>query len=281
MMVSEAKLRMAEEIRQLLLGARTVGLADITGYESAIIKRIRRQLLGKASTKFIKKRVFLKVLEQLKDKYPGIEKLAAHLGSQNMLIVSQQDPFSLIQLLEETKVCTYVKPGQPAPKDIEIPAGPTPFRPGPILTELKKLGLKTRVDKGVIVISEPAVVVRAGEPVPESVASLLQKLNIKPVEVKLELRAAYYEGMIIPREILLKTRSAWLEDVRRAIEQAKLLALGVRLPTALTVRELVFFACQQARLLAAGAKYICKETLPALLAQALRTAEYIRSKLQA
>jgi large subunit ribosomal protein L10 len=278
-MVSPAKLQMAEGLKRMLTSAQTIGLVDIEGYESAIVKRIRKRLLGKAQTKFIKKRVFQKVVEQLRDQYPKIDDLVHYLGSQNMVITYNGNPFDLINLLEETKIESFVKPGEPAPKDIEIPAGPTPFRPGPILTELKKMGLKVRVEKGQIVIAEPKVVVKAGEPVPENVASLLQKLGIKPKEVKLVLKAAYYQGMVIKRDILLKTKAAWIEDIKRALEQAKYLALGAKLPTDFTIRELVTLAYSNARYLALGANYVTSETLKDIVSKAVRLAEYLKTKL--
>jgi len=278
-MVSPAKLQMAEEIQRMLTSAQTIGLADIEGYESAIVKRIRKQLLGKAQTKFVKKRVFQKVIEHLKDKYPKIDELVKYLGSQNMVITYNGNPFDLINLLEETKIASYIKPGEIAPKDIEIPAGPTPFRPGPILTELKRMGLKVRVEKGQVVIAEPKVVVKAGEPVPENVASLLQKLGIKPKETRLVLKAAYYQGMVIKREILLKTKASWIEDIKRALEQAKYLALGVKLPTDFTVKELVTLAYTNAKYLALGANYVTSETLKEILSKAIRVAEYLSSRL--
>ena len=45
--------------------------------------------------------------------------------------------------LEKSKSNAPAKPGQTAPSDLVLPAGETPFTPGPMIGELGQLGIKT------------------------------------------------------------------------------------------------------------------------------------------
>ncbi|MEK6935777.1 MAG: 50S ribosomal protein L10, partial [Nanoarchaeota archaeon] len=80
---------------------------------------------------------------------------------------------------------------QTATENIEIKAGPTSLLPGPAISELGALGIQISVENGKISIKHPKTVVRAGETIKEAVASLLQKLEVKPFTIGLEPVAFY------------------------------------------------------------------------------------------
>jgi len=44
-----------------------------------------------------------------------------------------------------------------------IPAGDTPFKPGPIIGDLQKVGIKAKIQGGKIVITDDSLVVKKAE----------------------------------------------------------------------------------------------------------------------
>src|SRR3989344_8566689 len=112
------------------------------------------------------------------------------------LIMTELDPFRLYKLLKSSKSPAFAKPGNVLPKDAMVKAGPTNFTPGPIIGELGKFGIKAGVEAGKIVIKEDKVVARAGQKVDAKMAELLIRLDIKPMEIGLNVVACYDRGTI-------------------------------------------------------------------------------------
>jgi len=67
-----------------------------------------------------------------------------------LLILPKEDinPFLLNKILEENKSYRSAKEGDILEEDVIIRAGPTNLTPGPVLTELKKYNIKTKVENG-------------------------------------------------------------------------------------------------------------------------------------
>ena len=103
-------------------------------------------------------------------KKPGIESLLPHCKGMPALLFTKENPFSLFKLIKANKSPAPAKPGQKAPTDLKILAGPTPFAPGPVISELAALGLKTKVDAGKINIVADAIVCKEGAVISDKLA---------------------------------------------------------------------------------------------------------------
>ena len=80
------------------------------------------------------------------------------------------------------------------------------FSPGRIPTsiigELGAIGIKAGIEGGKVAIKEDAVVVKDGEVINANVAAILTRLGIEPMEIGLDLVAAYEKGSIFDKKIL-------------------------------------------------------------------------------
>jgi len=85
--------------------------------------------------------------------------------------------------LESSKSPAKAKPGQEAPEDIEIPAGPTDLIPGPAVSELGALGIQIQIEKGKIHIKNAKIIAKQGSKISEGAAALMSKLDIKPFTI--------------------------------------------------------------------------------------------------
>ncbi|NIP34765.1 MAG: 50S ribosomal protein L10, partial [Thermoplasmata archaeon] len=96
----------------------------------------------------------------------------------------------LYKMMERTKTPSPAKGGELAPNDIVIKAGDTNFKPGPVVREFQKVGIPAAIERGKVVVKKDAVLVKEGEPIPKDLATVLPRLDILPLELGLDLKAA-------------------------------------------------------------------------------------------
>lgn len=200
----------------------TIIVSSCQNIPASKLQEIRKKLKGKIIVKAVKKKMSAKIFEQVKKE--NVAKLAGYTGSNALLIFSNLDAFEIASLLSETKFDARAKAGQIAEKDIVIEAGITDMPPGPIVSELNALSIKTKIEAGKIAIKESIVLVKAGEKISVEKAELLFKLNIMPFRLGLEVIAAYdsrtkkiYAGIKIDKE---ETRKSIIGGFKNALSLA-------------------------------------------------------------
>ncbi len=216
------------------------GVIDLTNLPALQFMKIRRQLKNQMVTKVTKKRLIFKALEQLKDK-KNIDALKQYLGGMPSLIFTKEDPFILQKQINKSKSNVAAKPGQTAPDDIRVEAGPTPFTPGPVIGELGRLGLKTEVKEGKINLKEGKVLVKAGDVIKPEVADLLSKLSIEPMTIGLNLIAAYENktGQILDKSVLSVDEKEYVNNLKQAYNWAVNLAAYIEYPDAEILKMII------------------------------------------
>ena len=162
-------------------GNAVVGVVNIEGIPASQLRKIRANLKGNA-TFIVSKNSLLKLaINEVSKTKKGIDQLVDFIDGQCGVIMTDTDPFKLYQTLEETKTKAPAKGGELAPEDIVIEEGETPFKPGPIVGDLQKAGIPAAIDGGKIVIKSTKTLVKAGEPIPKTLAPMLTKLDIFPL----------------------------------------------------------------------------------------------------
>ena len=193
-----------ENIKELIQSHKVFGMVGIEGILATKIQKIRRDLKGVAVLKVSRNTLAELALNQLGESIPEMNK---YLDKQTALIFTNESPFKLYKVLEQTKTPSPIKGGAIAPVDIIVQKGPTSFPPGPILGELQSAGIPASIDAGKVAVKETKVVCKAGEAVPQKLATMLSKLEIYPLIVGLDLRAAYDDGTIYEPELLQLTKA--------------------------------------------------------------------------
>ena len=183
------------------------------------------------------------------------------------------NPFSLYQELAGTRSPTPARRGAVAPHDIVVPAGETPFRPGPIVAELQHAGFPAAIEKGKVVLKKDALVVRAGEVISGEKANLLTRLGIYPLEVGLNLRAAVERETFYPPSVLAVDLNRLRDDLVRAHRLALALAVEARYFAPATLPVLLGHGHRFALALALEAAYPIPQTISGLVVRALRQAQ--------
>ena len=143
------------------------------------------------------------------------------------LLLSKENPFKIYKLLKQSKSAAAIKAGQITPKDLMIPAGPTPFAPGPIIGELGMLKIKAGIEAGKVVIKDDAHVAKKGDVINDKMASLLMRLGIEPMEIGLNLVVAYENGDILTGDVLDIDDKVFMQKIQTAAAEAMNLAVDI------------------------------------------------------
>ncbi|MDD5651128.1 MAG: 50S ribosomal protein L10 [Candidatus Nanoarchaeia archaeon] len=240
MKVQKWKKQEVEEIKQLLEEYPVVGIVDGTSLPSMQLQKIRFKLKPGFIIRMTKSRLLKIALEQVKTKKPGIEKLGSYLRFKiPLLIFSKEGSFKLSKLLIKNRSSSAAKPGQIAPNDITISAGPTEFTPGPIIGELGQVGLKTGVEGGKIAIKEDKLIVHEGGIITDKVASVLAKLGIQPMKIGINLLATYDNGLIFEKDVLNIDEEKYINDIKLAATKAFNLAFNIEYPMKQNIKLMI------------------------------------------
>ena len=264
----EDKKKSVKKIDDLIKKFPIIGVVNMHALPTAQLQRMRTKLRGSVELLMIKKRVIKRALEKIKGEKKNIEQLEPFLKGMPALLFSNENPFKLASIIKKNKSKAAAKPGQKAPNDITISAGPTPFQPGPIISELGSLGLKTKVQNGKIEILKDAVVAKEGDVITNELSSLLVRLGIEPMEIGLDLVAVYENGQVFTKAVLNIDEEEYFDNFTQAERWAFNLAVDAGIITDATSVFLIQKAFKEAKSLALEANILADAVLPEVLAKA-------------
>ena len=215
---SAEKVAMVERIAKLAKQYPVLAVTRLSKVRSAQLMAVRKVLRGNAEIIVVKNQ--LAVLGLKRAGLKNADELLKNLYGQNALIFSKQDPFKLFLLLEKNRVNLAARAGDIAPSNIVVPAGNTGQQAGPVLSEFREAGIKTKIEAGSIQVVEDSVVAKPGAVISPKLASLLSRLGIKPIRAGLAIALAYENGLIYGAEAVAidldKYRASLLEGFASA-----------------------------------------------------------------
>ncbi|MEM3364440.1 MAG: 50S ribosomal protein L10 [Candidatus Micrarchaeia archaeon] len=253
---------------------KVVALFSLTGLPARYLQRAKSKLRGQAEFRIVKSAVLERALKKAK-----LDMLFESKKGPAGIILSDIDPFKLFKELKRSRGQAYAKPGQISPTDIVIPAGETQFPAGPVLSEFKQAGLDVKIVGGKIHIAKDKTIVKKGEAISDGAAKILQKLDIKPFDIGVELSTAYRDGTLYASDVLDVDEKAYLDRLVNAFLDARALSVEVAYPTRDNMKLLITKAHRNARALAIESEFPEKEVLDQILAKAAAHAKAIESKI--
>jgi len=269
-MVSQQKILYANDLYSKLSNSKIIGIANIMDIPTDALQVIRKKLKEmNIDVKVVKKNLFIKALEKINDQ--NIKKMIDIIEENKritvLLILPKEEinPFLLNKILEENKSYRSAKEGDILEEDVIIRAGPTNLTPGPVLTELKKYNIKTKVENGKIVITEDALVAKKGQKVDIELVSLLQKFNITPIPVKIKLLAVYDGKTLYTYDILSTPLEEYINQLRSGFRKAISLTIEISFPTKENIKILLTKAYQNLVKLSLNNGIPTKDTIKDLL----------------
>ncbi|MFG1555964.1 MAG: 50S ribosomal protein L10 [Thermoplasmataceae archaeon] len=238
-------------------------IVSIKGIRNKQLQQIRRSLKGKAKLRVMRGTLVEKSLENVKKDHIG--DLKEFISGQIALITTEMTPQKLYASLEGSKQKAAARGGETATEDIIIEAKETQFPPGPMISEFQKVGLQTAIEKGKIVIKKESVFVKKGEKISKEKAKILEKLEIHPITVGLDVVSAYYDGLIFKADVLSITPEFVMGEIAMAFSRAKVLAGSVMFITKEIVPELIIKGRLQAESLGMEARFLDEKEMGNLI----------------
>jgi len=268
---------MYEELQRIPTEYNVIALSKMSKVRAAQLMMIRKKFRNDINIKIVKNKVAIRAFENVKD-VAGIENLRNQLEGQCALIFTNINPFKLNLIFAQNKVFLPAKGGDVATKEIFVPSGNTGITPGPVLSEFKTANVPTKIDQGTIWVTKDTLVAKPGAVISTPLASLLSKLNVKPVEAGISVNFAIAEGLQFKEQDLRLNLDEYKEELARSFAQALALATEAGYMTPETVIPLLVKAHQQAVSLATEAGYITAETAGYVLPRAQMQAQAIANK---
>ncbi len=267
------------EFTELVKKYRTIMIVGIEGVSAPVLHEIRSLIKSRNGVlKVIKNTLFSRVIDNVKDKCRNIEKLKEHLRGSNALILTNDNPFSLKLFLDKNKVPREARAGDIAPKNIVVYSGNTNMAPGPILSLFNKLNVPTSIKEGSIWVTKDTVVVKKGEVISQDVAELLRRLDIKPIEVGLNVKVAYVDGIIINAEDLELDLEDYRSRIAESVRNAINLAVNAAFPTSESIKVIIGKCYNEAINLSVNAVIPLPETLNMIITKAQVIAKTIADR---
>jgi len=184
---------MEEYPKCFIVGADNVG--------SKQMQQIRIGLRGTAVVLMGKNTMMRKAIKGHLENNPALEKILPHVRGNVGFVFTSGELTEVREKLLENKVQAPARPGAIAPGDVIIPAQNTGL--GPEKTSFfQALAIATKISKGTIEIINDVHILRVGDKVGASEATLLNMLNISPFSYGLQVEMVYDSGTIFEPKIL-------------------------------------------------------------------------------
>ncbi|MEM0083274.1 MAG: 50S ribosomal protein L10 [Candidatus Nezhaarchaeales archaeon] len=265
----DRKRKIIDELIELMSTYRTIALADISRLRALQFQRLRSKLRGLVQIKVAKNSLIRKAIEELRElKGIDLSPLKDFLSGQLAIIASDLNPFEVYSVLEKNKVTAKARPGDVAVKDVVIPAGNTGIPAGPAISLFKKFKVPIKIEEGSIYVTEDTVVVEAGKTIPAEIVDLLGKLGIEPIEMGLNIKVAYSEGVLYKDKDLKLDIEGYKKKIVEAFTNALSLAVNTTFITRESAPYIIAKAVIEAMSLAINACYPTRESISYIIAKA-------------
>ncbi|NCP72427.1 50S ribosomal protein L10 [archaeon] len=230
-------------ISDLISQYKTIGIGDLYNFPSALLHKLRKNT-PKIHFKVTNRNILKMALEKI-----GQKDLIEKLPDQPILILSNDNAFEIYSSIKKNKSKSKAKVGMLSPIDIVVPEGDTGLAPGPALSDLKKVGIKAQVKGATIHVTKDTVIAKEGDVINEDIVSTLSKLDIKPVELILEVVFIKEDGIIYSKDVLDVDAETIYNNFITAVRQSINLGVEISYATELTIEPMIMMAELKAKAL--------------------------------
>jgi len=277
--IAEWKKESLEQLQGLMSKYPVIAAADLTKVRSSQIHELRKRLRDRVTMVVAKNNLLRKSVELGDFKEAKLGEFVKDLTGSNILLFSELNPYSLIILLDKSKVRVPAKAGDVATNEIMIPAGNTGLPPGPVISEFGEIRVRTKIEGGSIWVASDSVVARRGDKITAKMASVLSKLGLKPMEAGLTLVVAFDNGTILRGGDLTVDLPSYKNDLITAINDALNLSTEVGYVTVENAPRILVKGFREALALAGEAAFLEEGTIEYVLKRAVASATALDKKI--
>lgn len=198
---SEWKAKFFEKMINLLNEYPKCFIVGADNVGSSQMQKIRISLRGHAVILMGKNTMMKKAIRGHLEQNPNLEKLLPHIFENIGFVFTKEDLSFIREKLSSNKVAAPAKAGAIAPCDVVLPAQVTSL--GPEKTSFfQALQITTKITRGTIEIVNDINLIKKGDKVGASEATLLNMLNVSPFSYGLTIKQVYDSGAIFSPDIL-------------------------------------------------------------------------------
>lgn len=191
------KTGLMDEVRQCADKYSSVYVLGVVNMRNVALQKVRSQLATSriffGRTKLLSCALGRTPSEEHRD---GLHQVAGalHGHGESGLLFTDAPMAEVRKVLDEAQLEEFARAGAPATETIELPAGPLTQFPHNMEPYLRKLGLPTRLDNGVVTLRCNHSVCKEGATLDSDQAKLLQLMDVKMATFRLSLRCRWTEG---------------------------------------------------------------------------------------
>jgi len=197
------------------------------------MQNIRMDLRGKAIVLMGKNTMIRKALQLGHEKYPdaGLDNLrSAMKGNLGFIFATNCELDDIRESLGKFVLEAAAKPGQMSMVDLSLPSGPTGMDPSQT-SFFQTLNIATKIVKGQIELISNFQILKVGEKVGPSQASLLTKLGFKPFTYKMEVDMVFQNGGVFAAAVLDIKESVLIQKFLGGVSNMAALSREIGIPT--------------------------------------------------
>jgi len=209
-------------------------IVGVDNVGSKQMQQIRVSLRGSAVLLMGKNTMMRKAIKGHLENNPALEKLLPNIRGNVGFVFTKEDLCEVREKIMNNKVKAPARAGAVAPCDVQVPAQNTGL--GPEKTSFfQALHIPTKISKGTIEIINDIHLIKAGDKVGASEATLLNMLNISPFSYGLVIEAVYDNGTIFSPEVLDITPDDIKARFMQGVRNVAAVSLKIGYPTLASV----------------------------------------------
>jgi large subunit ribosomal protein L10 len=244
-----------------------VAISNLNKVRANQLMQLRKKFRTDMKLRVVKNKVVQRAFEKIDD-IPQLPEFSKRLEGQCLLLFTDTNPFRLNIIFDKSKILLPAKGGDISPTEIIVHAGNTGITPGPVLSEFKETNVPTKIDQGSIWVVKDTLVAKPGDEISQKLASLLSKLDVKPIEAGISVTCALADGLLFTEDDLRIDLDVYSKELARGAFDGQNLAILCGYLTPETVRPLILQAGQEALNLSVLTGYINKDTIKPILLSA-------------
>jgi len=243
--------------------------------QSKQMQDIRTTLRGEAIIMMGKNTAIKKILlDRLANGQERDQELYNALVGKNLLrgnvglIFTNGDLNKIKDIVDGNKIQAAARQGNVSNVDVVIPPGNTGLEP--TKTQFfQALNINTKITKGTVEILKDEPILKAGDKVGSSEATLLQMLNIKPFWYGIEIVQIYDNGACYGREVLDMTDEDMQKMMNAGISNLTAVSLATGLTNEASLPHVMMNAFKECLAVSVGTDYVMESCNGAELREAI------------
>jgi len=228
----------AKKLTELLGQYEKILLVTIDNVGANSIQKIRQVLRGQAVLLFGRNTLIRKTVRDYVEKCneagnkegARIEALLSSIRGNVGMIFTNGDLSHIKEVAESFKQKAPAKIGAIAPEDVFIEPGPTGMEPTQTQF-LQALNIPSKIVKGQVEIINRVHLIKEGEKIGTSEATLLDKLNIMPFSYRAAIKTVFDAGFVYPSSLLALGTNDVLQMLARGLQRVSTIALEIGYPS--------------------------------------------------